>query len=197
MIPVLTPELRFALKHWQEMDQLLEGKKSEYKELRKEVDQIYKRAGVDAKERILRIASEVSGATRVTWTDRNVENDWGTWGPLRKPHGKSVVAWAGIYFDGGKRGIPRIVLTVWPKRGMSGCRLVREECRGQWHGQLFIPQEDLEDWPAWEGDAACVVYHAETLTSRSTLAETATHTSKAAREFFRIAMPYLHKLGTG
>src|SRR5712692_7393469 len=145
-IPALTPELRFALKHWQEMEQLSEGKKSDYKEVRKQVDQIIKRAGVDAKLRIMRtaecIASEVSATTRVSWTDRSVENDWGTWGPFRKPHGKS-------------------------------------------------------DWPGWEGPDACVVYHAETLTSRSTLSEMATRASKAAREFPGIAMPYLHKLGTG
>jgi phage shock protein A len=41
-IPALTPELRFALRHSQEMDQLLDGKESEYKEVREEVDRIYK-----------------------------------------------------------------------------------------------------------------------------------------------------------
>jgi len=200
-IPILTPELRFALKHWQEMDQLSEGKKSEYKEVRKQVDQIFKRAGADAKVRIMRIAEcisyELNEKTRVAWTDRNVESEWGNWGPLRKRRGKSVVASAGVYFDSDKRGIPRVILNVWPKRGMSGCRLIQEECRGQWHGQLSVPQENLEDWPGWEDDFPSVVYHSETLTSRSTLPEMASHASKIARRFLRVAMPYLQKLATG
>lgn len=197
-VPALTPELRFSLEHWQEMDQLVEDKTGRYKDVISAIENINKRASVDAKERIIKImrsiTSELQGKTaKIDWSPRIY--DWGNWGHLRKPGGKSRIAWIAVDFDAGN-GTPRVVLSVTPRGGKSGCRFIRERLREQWK-PLLTPQDNLELWPGWEADGPCLVYHIYTLNLKSTLSDVATAVSRGAREFFTVAMPCLHQLRTG
>ncbi|TLY24653.1 MAG: hypothetical protein E6K63_14680, partial [Nitrospirae bacterium] len=107
-LPALTPELTFALQHWQELDPVWTEKQRYSRTLGNEVvellDGIFTKAGNDAKKCLEEIVPAMSGSlqglARVNWTVRNAANHWGAWGYIYKPRGpKKSLGWTGVYFD--------------------------------------------------------------------------------------------------
>ena len=197
VVPALTPDLLFSLLHWREMYQIEERHdKKSGTQLLKYVEGVLERAGLDARNRIdemtMSITEQLKEKLRISWRPRNVEQEWGNWGYVRKSHGRArTLGWVGIYFDAGA-GYPRIVLTLSPVGGVSGRGYLLERCRSRWP-RLVLPQDDSAHFPGFELDPS-ILFHSKRLNARTTLAGVVTEAGGAARKFLSMAMPYLEEL---
>ena len=201
-VPVLTPEISFSVKHWQQMDAVCEDKtgvieKRFGKELAELVEKIYDRVGKDIKDRIISITKSIDdclrGMARIDWSQRNIESNWGTNGSLYGARGrKKLIAYLGAYLTGWK-GRPHLVLVVWPRGGDSGQKQLLIECEKNRKCSLVSMKEKPEDWPGWEEEPA-IVFHRQAITDGTSLDKLRLNASLAASKFLSSAMLILRGL---
>jgi hypothetical protein len=80
---------------------------------------------------------------------------------------------------------------VAPRGGASGRRTFIEYCRSRWKKKpLLVPEEDIEQWPGWEGDPS-IIYYLHTLKLGDAFDDVRKTVALTAREFFKIALPLL------
>jgi len=204
-IPALTPELRFAAKYWREMDELTSKHRVAYEkrlghQVLNYVVETYSKASTDAKKLILPVIQAINDRIPhigIEWKTQNIERDWGSWGYVRKPGGtRRPIRWVGAYLDVGKN-CPRLVLYLRPKSGDRGTRYLWEECRRKgWAGDMIVVADELEKWPGWEEEAGSLIYHVQSLHSRTALAEVVDSAADATKNFFCLSIPLLKKLSS-
>ncbi len=203
IVPGVTPELSFCLKHWRQMDAISEDRtgviqKKVGPQLSGVVDKLYERAGVDARDRIVpirdAISDHLSGTVRIIWSLRNihVEDNWGVYGSLLRSHGvKHPIGYLGVYFHWDKS--PCVILVIWPKGGDYGQKQLVEECRDRWKSPLVTMKSKLTDWPGWE-DEPGVVFYKHALDERTSPTELNASVGQASKRFVRVATPVFQKL---
>lgn len=202
IVPVLTPELSFCLKHWQKLDAVSKDRTGTIQrkvgsELREVIDRIYVKVGSDVKDRIIPITESITeqlhGIARIDWPLRQIEDNWGACGNLFRLRGrKSVIGYLGVYFVAW-HGIPSIILVMWPKGGEHGQKQLVEECRESSKDCLIMMRNKPEDWPGWE-QASGVVFKKMALSEKTSLAELKVSIGRASRDFIRVAGTILQKL---
>ena len=202
-IPALTPELSFATEHWREMEEVAHNNRKVYEpqlgsQVINFVDETYSKASEDVKKLILPVTQAINDQiphVRVSWHTRGIEENWGTWGHVRRPGGTNrPIRWAGAYLDVGKN-IPRLMLCLSPKGGENGSRTLREACRRKgWPGDLIVIADELDNWPGWEEEASSLIYHVRVLNTRSSLNDVVDAAAHAAKQFLRLAIPALRKM---
>lgn len=202
MVPALTPELSFCLKHWQQLNDVSEDRtgiiqKKVGSELREVVSKIYEKAGRDIMDRIIpitkSITDELRGMARIDWSLRQIEDNWGADGKLYGPRGrKNLIGYLGTYYVDW-HGTPYVVLVAWPKGGNDGQKQLVEECREKWKGSLIMMKNTPEDWPGWEQDFG-MVFEKSSLSTKTSLTQLKVVIGLASRDFIRIAIPVLQKL---
>lgn len=107
VLPTLTAELLFSLKHWQALDAICDdtiaGKFG--KDFQKVGETVYHdKAGDAAEGRILLIAESINEKARrlvrIDWSNRRIAEHWGAYGSLFPPRGrKKMLGWLGVYFS--------------------------------------------------------------------------------------------------
>ena len=202
IVPALTPELSFCLKHWQQLDAISEDRTGIIQEkvgseLRELVNKIYGNGGRDIKDRIIpiteSITAELRGMARIDWSLRKIEDYWGACGNLYRPHGrKNLIGYLGTYYVDWHE-TPYVVLVTWPKGGNDGQKQLVEECREKWKGSLIMTKNEPEDWPVWEQEPG-VVFEKYALSAKTSVTELKADIGRTAKDFIRIAIPVLQKL---
>ena len=155
IVPALTPEISFCLKHWQQLDAISEDRTGVIQkivgpQLRELVGKVNEKAGVDIRGRIVPMTKAISdylyGTARIIWSLRNIEDNWGVYGNLFRAYGRRrLVGYLGVYFHWDKG--PCVILVIWPKGGDHGQKQLVEECRDRWKSALVTMKSKLTDWP--------------------------------------------------
>jgi hypothetical protein len=197
-IPALSPELSFYLRHADECEEIAKNAERYLRHFDTDLplafEKVYERAYKDLRDLIEGVAEAISNRiakhATIVWKTQNIEGDWGVWGHPRRPRGRlNQNRWAGIYVDC-VPGIPRLYLVIAPERG--GNRLLIEQCRKKWTGQLILTEDSPRDWPGWD-KYPCVVFFSEELSAKTSMKAIKEAASKAAEGFLKVAMSILSK----